>query len=192
MVVTRRDRRDLLRAIADAVVVERLRTPGPVGVLQLVRRGVPEVLVVGRRGGVPDVGQVEVVGARVRPVDDRRGAVIDLQQVLLVIVGEGVPVVQAVAVDQRLHDVGLRLAHDARRQGHDRRRRVLLGRRRRDAARRVAHVIDDAARRIGDLRDAVGGVVDVGRGVHQPRDRALVGDDVAAHRPDRRASSSAA
>lgn len=76
-----RRRGDLVGSVADAVPrvkpEDRLHRTSwrPMGrwhVSQAVRRRVPEALGVGRADVVPDVGQVEVVGARVGPVDDVR------------------------------------------------------------------------------------------------------------------------
>lgn len=58
-----RRRCDMMRAVADAVVVERLRAPRPVRVLQPVVARVPERLIVRRRDIVPDVREIEIVGA---------------------------------------------------------------------------------------------------------------------------------
>jgi hypothetical protein len=44
----------------------------------------------------------------------------------------------------------------------------------------VAGVTDDAARGIGELRDAVGEIVEVGNGVNLGGDGAGFGDDVAS------------
>lgn len=61
---------DRVGAVADEVVVVGQVTPGAAGVLQLIARVVPEALVPGRRHVVPDVGDVEIIGAGQRPPDD--------------------------------------------------------------------------------------------------------------------------
>lgn len=92
-----RHRRVLEGAISHAVVVEGSRTPRAVGVLQPVGRIGPERLVVGGGDVVPDVGEVEIVGARVRALDQLGGAVVDAGEVEFVVLRVGVPVGQAVA-----------------------------------------------------------------------------------------------
>ena len=118
---------------------------------------------------------MRTVGPRVRAVHQRGGAVVNAEHVQLVVERVGVPVVGAVAVGERLHQVRHRLAHDGVGKSDGGRRRVLLCRHLVNATGYVAVASDDAARGIVDLEDAVGCVVLVGgRRVDDAGDRALV------------------
>ena len=60
---------DLVGPVADIVMIEDEVAPGAVGILQAAGGGVPEGLVVGRGDVVPDVGEVEIIGAGVGAPD---------------------------------------------------------------------------------------------------------------------------
>ena len=96
--------RDLVGAVPRPVMVEGVVAPGTVRILKLAVGSVPEGLVVGRGDVIPDVGEVEIVGARVRALDQHRagGEVLDQQDVELIVVGKSLSQRQAIAIGQRL------------------------------------------------------------------------------------------